>query len=52
MPTANRQIYGRDIYPKALQPFLPEMRAFTEYNHYNILHPILRYVWACNLQAD
>nr|VWO99283.1 AB hydrolase-1 domain-containing protein [Ganoderma boninense] len=38
----NRQIYGCDIYPKALQPFLPEMRAFAEYNHYNILHPILR----------
>ncbi|PIL28631.1 hypothetical protein GSI_08673 [Ganoderma sinense ZZ0214-1] len=26
----NRQIYGRDIYPKALQPFLPEMRAFAD----------------------
>ena len=30
-------------HPQALQPFLPEIRAFAEHNHYNILHPILRY---------
>ncbi|TBU57588.1 Clavaminate synthase-like protein [Dichomitus squalens] len=35
-------IYDRDIYPKALQPFLAEIRTFSEYNHFNILHPILR----------
>ncbi|KAI0752457.1 Clavaminate synthase-like protein [Daedaleopsis nitida] len=35
-------IYDRDIYPKALRPFLPEIRAWTEHNHYNVLHPILR----------
>ncbi|PIL28641.1 hypothetical protein GSI_08683 [Ganoderma sinense ZZ0214-1] len=29
-------------HPKALQPFLSEMRAFAEHNHYNVLHPILR----------
>ncbi|KAM5546255.1 hypothetical protein V8D89_000381 [Ganoderma adspersum] len=29
-------------HPKALQPLLSEMRAFTEHNHYNVLHPILR----------
>lgn len=23
---------------------MPEIRAFAEHNHYNILHPILRYV--------
>ena len=37
------RIYDRDIYPKAVRPFLPEIRAWTEHNHYNILHPILRY---------
>ncbi len=31
-------------HPKALQPFLTEIRAFTEHNHYNILHPILQSV--------
>ena len=31
-------------HPKALQPFLPEVRAFMELCHYNILHPILRCV--------
>ena len=39
----HRGIYGRDIYPEALKSFLPEIRAFSEYNHFNILHPILRY---------
>ncbi|KAI0703873.1 Clavaminate synthase-like protein [Cerioporus squamosus] len=29
-------------HPKALQPFLPEIRSFVEHNHYNVLHPILR----------
>ncbi|KAI0752450.1 Clavaminate synthase-like protein [Daedaleopsis nitida] len=29
-------------HPHALQPFLPEIRAFAEHNHYNILHPVLR----------
>ena len=31
-------------HPKALQPFLPELRAFSEHNYYNVLHPVLRYV--------
>ncbi|RPD60588.1 Clavaminate synthase-like protein [Lentinus tigrinus ALCF2SS1-7] len=35
-------IYDRQEYPKALRPFLPEIRAWSEHNHYNILHPILR----------
>ncbi|TFK89220.1 Clavaminate synthase-like protein [Polyporus arcularius HHB13444] len=35
-------IYDRQEYPKPLRPFLPEIRAWTEHNHYNILHPILR----------
>ncbi|RPD60545.1 Clavaminate synthase-like protein [Lentinus tigrinus ALCF2SS1-7] len=29
-------------HPKALQPFLPELRSLTEHNHYNVLFPILR----------
>ncbi|OJT03633.1 UPF0676 protein [Trametes pubescens] len=29
-------------HPRAIDPFLPELRAFTEHNHYNILHPLLR----------
>ncbi|KAJ8457010.1 hypothetical protein ONZ51_g11780 [Trametes cubensis] len=37
----HRTILKQD-HPKALQPFLPEVRTFAEYNHYNILHPILR----------
>ncbi|EIW52052.1 Clavaminate synthase-like protein [Trametes versicolor FP-101664 SS1] len=29
-------------HPKALQPVLPEIRAFAEHNHHNVLHPLLR----------
>ncbi|RDX52316.1 Clavaminate synthase-like protein [Lentinus brumalis] len=29
-------------HPIALRPFLPEIRAFNEYNHFHILHPILQ----------
>ncbi len=36
-------VYDRQEYPKSLRLFLPEIRAWTEHNHYNILHPILRY---------
>ncbi|PIL28642.1 hypothetical protein GSI_08684 [Ganoderma sinense ZZ0214-1] len=37
----HRRIFHQQ-HPKALQPFLPEMRAFTEHNFYNVLHPVLR----------
>ncbi|KAI0630153.1 Clavaminate synthase-like protein [Trametes polyzona] len=37
----HRDIF-RQEHPKALQPFLPEIRAFVEHNHFNVLHPILR----------
>ncbi|TBU25808.1 Clavaminate synthase-like protein [Dichomitus squalens] len=37
----HRRIFNQQ-HPKALQPFLPELRAFAEHNHYNVLHPILR----------
>ncbi|KAI0649643.1 Clavaminate synthase-like protein [Trametes meyenii] len=32
----------KEAHPNALRPFLPEILTFAEYNHYNILHPILR----------
>ncbi|KAI0365382.1 Clavaminate synthase-like protein [Pilatotrama ljubarskyi] len=38
----HRSITDLQNHPKALQPFLPEMRAFTEYNHHQILFPILQ----------
>ncbi|KAI0649640.1 Clavaminate synthase-like protein [Trametes meyenii] len=38
----HRTITELQTHPKALQPFLPELRTFTEYNHNKILHPILR----------
>ncbi|KAI1787058.1 Clavaminate synthase-like protein [Ganoderma leucocontextum] len=37
----HRPIFDQQ-HPNALQPFLPELRAFTEHNHYNVLHPVLR----------
>ncbi len=40
---AHRSITKLQSHPKALQPFLPEMRAFTEYTHSKILLPILQY---------
>ncbi|TBU25805.1 Clavaminate synthase-like protein [Dichomitus squalens] len=36
-----RPAFGQQ-HPKALQPFLPEVRAFMEFCHFDILHPILR----------
>ncbi|EIW52053.1 Clavaminate synthase-like protein [Trametes versicolor FP-101664 SS1] len=38
----HRSITKLQSHPKALQPFLPEMRAFTEYTHNKILTPILQ----------
>ncbi|KAI0708359.1 Clavaminate synthase-like protein [Earliella scabrosa] len=37
----HRQVFQQQ-HPKALQPFLPEVRSFVEHNHFNILHPILQ----------
>jgi hypothetical protein len=31
-------------HPEALRPFLPEISAFTQHNHFNVLHPLLRCV--------
>ncbi|KAI0365420.1 Clavaminate synthase-like protein [Pilatotrama ljubarskyi] len=29
-------------HPEVIKPFLPELRAFTEHNHFNVIHPLLR----------
>ena len=39
----HRTVIGQQ-HPKELQPFVDEIRAFAEHCHYNVLHPILRYV--------
>jgi len=39
----NRKI-TKHPHPQALRPFLSELDAFARHNHFNILHPILRYV--------
>ncbi|KAI1787047.1 Clavaminate synthase-like protein [Ganoderma leucocontextum] len=38
----HRTVFGGQKHPKVLEPFLPELRAFSEHNHYDILHNILR----------
>ncbi|OSC99250.1 Clavaminate synthase-like protein [Trametes coccinea BRFM310] len=38
----HRAITGDQKHPKALQPVLPEIRAFAEHNHFSVLHPLLR----------
>ncbi|KAJ8597710.1 Clavaminate synthase-like protein [Rhizopogon salebrosus TDB-379] len=39
---------SRDVtrrgHPEALRPFLPEIQEFAKYNHFNVLHPILRLI--------
>ncbi|KIP02801.1 hypothetical protein PHLGIDRAFT_122142 [Phlebiopsis gigantea 11061_1 CR5-6] len=37
----NRDVFNKD-HPEALRPLLPEINAFAQHNHYNVLHPILR----------
>ncbi|KAF7793433.1 hypothetical protein EIP86_004545 [Pleurotus ostreatoroseus] len=37
----NKDITAKD-HPDALKPFLPEIDEFIRYNHFNILHPLLR----------
>ena len=38
----HRSIHDQQHHPKALQPALPEVRAFAEHNHFNVLFPVLR----------
>ncbi|TFK89218.1 Clavaminate synthase-like protein [Polyporus arcularius HHB13444] len=38
----HRSITENQEHPQALQPLLPELRAFAEHNHYDVLHPVLR----------
>lgn len=37
----NRDVTKRG-HPEALRPFLPEVKEFAKFNHFNVLHPILR----------
>ncbi len=37
-------VFEQERHPEALQPFLQEIAAFAEHNHFNILIPILRSV--------
>ncbi|EED80272.1 predicted protein, partial [Postia placenta Mad-698-R] len=30
------------LHPKAVRPFLPELSKFARFNHFNVLHPLLR----------
>ncbi|KAI1783428.1 hypothetical protein LXA43DRAFT_1102525 [Ganoderma leucocontextum] len=39
---AYRLIYEHQHHPKALQPVLPEIRAFAKHNHFTVLFPVLR----------
>ncbi|KAI0703881.1 Clavaminate synthase-like protein [Cerioporus squamosus] len=41
MYSVHHQVDMQD-HPQALQPYLPEIMAFNEYNHFKILFPILR----------
>lgn len=41
--TVHRSVFGQQQHPKFLQPFLPELRTFSEHNHFNVLHPVLKY---------
>ncbi|PIL37656.1 hypothetical protein GSI_01350 [Ganoderma sinense ZZ0214-1] len=36
------QFFEQKHHPQALQPFLPEIYAFAQHNHFKVLHPILR----------
>ncbi|TBU25799.1 Clavaminate synthase-like protein [Dichomitus squalens] len=47
----HRTVFGGQKHPKALEPFLPELRAFCEHNHYNVLHNILRLL-AIGMEID
>ncbi|KAF8557505.1 Clavaminate synthase-like protein [Imleria badia] len=39
----NRDVTKRE-HPEALRPFLPEIKEFGKFNHFNVLHPILRLI--------
>ncbi|KAG9313774.1 hypothetical protein JVU11DRAFT_6134 [Chiua virens] len=39
----NRDVTKR-THPEALRPFLPEIKEFAKFNHFNVLHPILRLI--------
>ncbi|KAG9313775.1 hypothetical protein JVU11DRAFT_6135 [Chiua virens] len=50
----NLSVY-RDVtkrtHPEAVRPFLPEIKEFAKFNHFNVVHPILRRLAGCRLIA-
>ncbi|KAI0638899.1 Clavaminate synthase-like protein [Trametes polyzona] len=38
----HRSVFGQQRHPDAIKPFLPELRAFAEHNHFNVLFPFLQ----------
>jgi hypothetical protein len=42
MVPVDKQPVSEDDYPEPLRPFLPEIEAFAQQNHFDILHPLLR----------
>lgn len=45
--TVNKNVAKKE-HPEALRPFVPEISEFIKYNHFNILFPLLRYVFPGN----
>jgi hypothetical protein len=43
MMLVNRDVTKRE-HPEAVRQTMPEVAAFARHNHFNVLHPILRYV--------
>ena len=43
MELVNKQVHNKE-HPEALRPLMPEIEAFAKHNHFNVLHPVLRYV--------
>ncbi|EJD39520.1 Clavaminate synthase-like protein [Auricularia subglabra TFB-10046 SS5] len=48
----NRDVTKRE-HPEVLRPFLPEISAFAKFNHFHVLHPLLRlFARAVDLPED
>ena len=39
--SVNRDTTKR-THPEAIRPFIPEIKEFGKFNHFNVLHPIMR----------
>jgi hypothetical protein len=40
----NRDVTKKE-HPEAVRPLLPEISEFAKHNHFNVLHPVLQYVY-------